>query len=71
MPERPSYEEAERSLSEAKIISAKIISDGVINALQDGFSELDDQGRHLRINPSFTKITGFSETAASGHLKTL
>ncbi len=46
--------------------SAKQFSDKIISSMKEGFSILDKQGVHLRVNEAFCKMTGFSKDELVG-----
>lgn len=61
-----SYDITERRQAEKALVESKAIAEGVIQAMQDGFTELDTSGVHLRVNAAFLRMTGFSENEIIG-----
>lgn len=52
----------ERKLAEETLRHQKQLSDDIINSLPGIFYMLDKQGRFVRVNPEFLKVTGYSKT---------
>jgi len=57
---------SERKLSEKKLHQGKEFSENLIESMQDGFSLLDENGVHLRVNSALCKMTGFSKDELIG-----
>jgi PAS domain S-box-containing protein len=51
----------------AELAKAKQFSDSLIDAMADGFSVLDKDGVHIRVNPALCEMVGFTEAELIGH----
>jgi len=56
----------ERREAEKELRKRKEFSEGLINAMQDGFSALDPNGVHIKVNEALCKMTGFTRRELIG-----
>ena len=56
----------ERKRAEENLRKTKEFSDNLIASMQDGFSVVDSNGVHIKVNPALCKMTGFSREELIG-----
>jgi PAS domain S-box-containing protein len=56
----------ERKKAEENLHKTKEFSDNLIASMQDGFSVVDSNGVHIKVNPALCKMTGFSREELIG-----